>query len=386
MQIIFVNRYFHPDHSATSQMLSDLAFALANSGYKIAVVTSRQLYERPESQLPAQETVAGVVVHRVWTSRFGRHNLVGRAIDYLTFYLSAAWRLWDMSRQGDVIVAKTDPPMLSVVTAPIARMRRAKLVNWLQDLFPEVLEALDADRTFARRAVYHIMRTLRNWSLRKAHMNVAIGERMAERLARFDLPPERIRVIANWADGTLIAPRRHETNSLRQEWGLETRFVVGYSGNLGRAHEIDTLIEAIADLERDCHGAPTTSGESGGKCDVAWLFVGAGALYRELQAEVATRKLTSVQFRPYQPRDLLAESLSVPDVHLVSLKARAGGTDRPQQILRDRSGGTAHHFCWRCRWRSSSHSEIRRGRTIGSSWRWRWTCSAHPDTSSRTRI
>jgi colanic acid biosynthesis glycosyl transferase WcaI len=312
-------------------MLSDLAFALAKSGYKIAVVTSRQLYERPESQLPAQEAIAGVVVQRVWTSRFGRHNLIGRAIDYLTFYLSAAWRLWRMSRPGDVIVAKTDPPMLSVVTVPIARMRRAKPVNWLQDLFPEVLEALDADRTSVRRALYNIMRTLRNRSLRRAHMNIAIGERMAERVARFDLPPERIRIIANWADGALVAPRPHDANSLRQEWGVEGKFVVGYSGNLGRGHEIETLIAAIADLERDCQGAAATRGESGRKCNVAWLFVGGGALYRELQAEVDTRKLTSVQFRPYQPRELLAESLSVPDVHLVSLKPELEGLIVPSK-------------------------------------------------------
>ena len=146
MRIIFINRYFHPDHSATSQILSDLAFALGKRGKLICVITSRQLYDAPEIRLPGRETISNVVVYRVWTSRFGQHNLVGRAIDYLTFYLSAAWTLWKVSRRGDIIVAKTDPPMLSVVTAPIARMRRANLVNWLQDLFPEVLEALDVDQ------------------------------------------------------------------------------------------------------------------------------------------------------------------------------------------------------------------------------------------------
>lgn len=354
MQIIFVNRYFHPDHSATSQMLSDLAFALAKSGHKIAAVTSRQLYERPESQLPARETVAGVVVHRVWTSRFGRHNLVGRAIDYLTFYLSAAWTLWRMSRPGDVIVAKTDPPMLSVVTAPIARMRRAKPVNWLQDLFPEVLEALDVDRTSVRRAAYNVMRTLRNRSLRQAHMNIVIGERMAERLARFDVPPERIRIIPNWADGALVTALAPTANFLRQEWGLQDKFVVGYSGNLGRAHEVDTLIEAIAGLEKDCNETSARKGKNGRKRDVAWLFVGGGALYRQLQADVTARGLTSVHFRPYQPRECLAESLSVPDVHLVSLRPQLEGlivpskyygiaaAGRPAIFVGDEDGEIAH--------------------------------------------
>lgn len=330
IRIIFVNRYFYPDQSATSQILSDFAFQLSKSGNNISIITSRQLYDIPESQLPSRETVASVEVYRVWTSCFGRNNLVGRAIDYLTFYFSSAWVLWRLARRGDVIIAKTDPPMLSVVTAPIARMRRAKLVNWLQDLFPEVLEVLDVKETSARRIAYKLMRTLRNRSLQQAQMNIVIGERMAERLARFDLPPERIRIIPNWADGAFVTPRQHAANSLRQEWGLEDKFVVGYSGNLGRAHEIDTLIEAIAKLAQDCNEISARR-ENGRKCDVVWLFVGGGALYRQLQTEVAARQLTSVHFRPYQPRESLAESLSVPDVHIVSLKPELEGLIVPSK-------------------------------------------------------
>ena len=41
-RIIFLNRFFHPDHSATSQILSDLAFHLVGCGYEVCVVTSRQ--------------------------------------------------------------------------------------------------------------------------------------------------------------------------------------------------------------------------------------------------------------------------------------------------------------------------------------------------------
>ena len=44
-RIVFVNRYFYPDQSATSRMLTDLTFRLAERGLSVAVVTSRQLYE-----------------------------------------------------------------------------------------------------------------------------------------------------------------------------------------------------------------------------------------------------------------------------------------------------------------------------------------------------
>ena len=87
-KFVFVNRYFAPDHSASSQMLSDLAFSIARCGGTVHVITSRQRYDDPDARLPAKERLAGVIVHRVWTSSFGRHDLTGRAIDYLTFAVS----------------------------------------------------------------------------------------------------------------------------------------------------------------------------------------------------------------------------------------------------------------------------------------------------------
>ena len=142
MRIIFLNRYFFPDHSATSQMLSELAFYLAESGHSVAVITSRQRYDDAAALLPASERIRGVEVHRVRTTRFGRAHLPGRAADYASFYLTAGWRLWRLARGRDVIVAKTDPPLIAVVAWLIARLRGATLVNWLQDVFPEVAERL----------------------------------------------------------------------------------------------------------------------------------------------------------------------------------------------------------------------------------------------------
>lgn len=75
MRLIFLNRFFHPDHSATSQMLPDLAFGLAARGHRVTVITSRLRYDAPEVRLPAAEAIEGVEIIRVWTSRFGRSHL-----------------------------------------------------------------------------------------------------------------------------------------------------------------------------------------------------------------------------------------------------------------------------------------------------------------------
>ena len=120
-RLIFVNRFFSPDQSATSQILSDLAFHLSAEGFEVHIVTSRQLYNNPNIQLSAWEWVRGVHVHRLRTTRFGRAGLLGRATDYLSFYLSMWLILRRFVRSGDVIISKTDPQLLSIPALWIAR-------------------------------------------------------------------------------------------------------------------------------------------------------------------------------------------------------------------------------------------------------------------------
>ena len=90
-RVFFLNRFFSPDHSATSQLVGDVATDLASCGHDVHVITSQQLYDDPQAHLPPRDTLNGVQIHRVTTTHFGRSRLVGRAIDYLSFYASA-WR------------------------------------------------------------------------------------------------------------------------------------------------------------------------------------------------------------------------------------------------------------------------------------------------------
>ncbi len=316
MKGVFVNRFFYPDHSATSQILSDLAFFLAETGYQVQVVTSRLAYGDPGAALPAQELVGGVRIQRVWTSRFGRDFLPGRALDYLTFYLSATWALFRLVRRDDLVVAKTDPPLISVPAGWVAALRGARLVNWLQDLFPEV--AAELGMGLARGLVGRLLMQVRNHSLRRAVTNVAIGQRMMTRLVAQGGDRARVCVIHNWADGERIRPRDPEGQPLRAEWGLSGKFVIGYSGNLGRAHEYATLLGAAERLRADPN--------------IVFLFVGGGALMPSLKAEVRALGLSNVLFRPYQPRERLAESLGVADVHLVVLRPELEGLIVPSKL------------------------------------------------------
>lgn len=314
-KLIFVNRYFHPDHSATAQILSDLAFDLAKRGWRVEVITSRGSYEAGGPPLPPSETIAGVHVRRVRGTRFGRMRLAGRVVDYLSFYLSAFAAMVRHSRRGDVIVAKTDPPMLSTLAALAARIRGARLVNWLQDLYPEVAAGLGIALAGGRSG--GLLRALRNRSLRAARMNVAIGELMAERIRNEHVPPDRVTVLPNWTDDDAIRPSADAGVALRKEWGIERDFVIGYSGNLGRAHDIETMLEAAAILRDDAR--------------IRFLFIGGGSGLAELARRVEAAGLTNFLFKPYQPKEALAESLAVPDVHWITLLPELEGLIVPSK-------------------------------------------------------
>ena len=312
---IFVNRYFFPDHSATSQLLSDLAFDLASRGQDIHVITGGQLYTDPQASLLSEEVICEVKVHRVRTSRFGRARLWGRMLDYLTFYLGATWCLLRSIQPGDVVVAKTDPPMMSVCAGWAAKMKKGVLVNWVQDLFPEVASSLEVSGV---RFVAPMLKRFRNKSLQQCRSNVVLGAIMAQRLRDEGVPSDRITVIENWADGDVIQPVHREDNPLLREWGLEGKFVLGYSGNMGHVHEFKTMIDAAERLKDEA--------------TIAFVFIGAGIARPWLEAEVAERGLTNVQFRPYQPTDRLRWSLSVPDVHFVSLRPTLEGLIVPSKF------------------------------------------------------
>ena len=171
---------------------------------------------------------------------------------------------------------------------------------WLQDLFPEIL----AQEHLLPRGVYRPLLVLRNAALRRAWARVAIGQGMAKRL-RAIIPDQPIAVIPNWADSAVISRLMPPASALREAWALQDKFVVMYSGNLGRVHEEQTMLAAAQALAYD----------SG----VVFLVVGGGVKNTRLRTEVARLELGNVRFQPYQPVARLSESLACGDVHWVSL-------------------------------------------------------------------
>lgn len=315
--VIFLNRFYAPDHSATAQILTDLAVDLAAHGHSVTVIAGRALYGQDTGLLPMNEVLDGVTVRRVATPP-RRHGMTGRVLAYLAYLLIAPIVLARLARRGTIVVVKTDPPLLSVPVALVARMRGASLVPWLQDLYPEV--AMAYGMAIARGPLGRALAALRDASLRRAARVVAIGELMADRIAAAGVSRARITVVPNWSNDAGIAPRRDRSRALRDAWGIAPdAFVLAYSGNLGRAHEYDTLLAAANILRA--------------RADIVFLFVGGGHMSAELAEHVAAADLTNFRFVPYQPREKLSETLGVGDAHWISLRPEFEGLIVPSKVF-----------------------------------------------------
>jgi colanic acid biosynthesis glycosyl transferase WcaI len=300
MRLIFLNRFYWPDEPATAQLLTDLAEGLARRGHEVTVIASHP--GRPG--VPHLEVRHGVRIRRTRTLGLGRHGLVGRAADFVLYLAGAARCLLLEAGPGALVVALTDPPLLGPTAWTVAGLAGARVLHWTQDIYPEVAEVV-APGPLSRLAGL-VLRPWRNLAWRRSRGVVALGREMAVFLRLHGVRPERIAIIPNWAPAGSEAPAPGEVDALRDRWGVAGRTVVAYSGNLGRVHDLEPVLDVAAEL-RD-------------EPEFVFLFLGGGAHRAGLMRRAAQLELTNVRFLPAQPRSVLAASLAAADLHLVTLR------------------------------------------------------------------
>ncbi|HEY3356082.1 MAG TPA: glycosyltransferase family 4 protein [Polyangia bacterium] len=322
MRVLLLNQYFWPDEAATAQLATDLAEDLVARGDEVTVVASAGAYAGPAATC-RRETYRGIDIRRVPATSFGRKTKLHRVADYATFYAGAALELARAGRH-DVIIVLTTPPLLNTLGVALQALRGERLVLWVMDVYPEIAVALGVFP--ARGLLTAGLRAAARLVYRRADAVVALGELMAERLVAAGAPRDRVHVIHNWADGAAITPIPRAQNAFARELGLTDELVIGYSGNFGNCHDVTTILEA-AKLLRD-------------RRDILWLFIGDGPRRAEVAAAI-TRDGLHAQLLPYQPRARLAESLSAPDVHLVTILPGFEGLLVPSKLYGCLAAGRA---------------------------------------------
>jgi glycosyltransferase involved in cell wall biosynthesis len=263
----------------------------------------------------------GVTIHRARHTRFNKASFAGRLANMLSFQAACTWRALRVPRP-DVVVTETDPPFLCLLGWMLKRVRGCRLVCYLQDVYPDVAVALGKLRAGL---VSGAVRRLFFAAYRRADAVVVLSRDMRELMLEGGLSAERVHIVRNWVDVDEVYPIKAD-NGFRRELGLDGKFVVMYSGNMGLSQRLAQVLEA-AELLRE-------------REEIVFLLVGDGADRAKLQRLAAAKGLANVRFVDYQPKARLAESLSAADVHLVILRPEVKRLLMPSKLYGVLASGT----------------------------------------------
>jgi len=317
LKILFLNRFYLPDVAATGQLLGELAEDLAAAGEEVCVLAGRSGY-RDGSGAAGQASPegidrSGVRVRRIVSPGFNRHRLAGRLMSYAGYYAGCATRA--LTEKADVVVAMTDPPLLSALGAMRKTIRGGKLVLWMQDVFPELAYEFGVIRS---PLLVRSLRRAAGGGYASADAVVALGNAMEHRLVEAGVPREKVSIIPNWADGRTLYPAPALADATRERRGWSGRFIVLYSGNMGRAHDFSAVKAAMRELAGDSN--------------VLFLFAGEGMRRRELEEFVGREDLPNAAFEDYAEKSDLNRALNLASAFLVTQDPRSLGLIVPSKV------------------------------------------------------
>jgi len=265
--------------------------------------------------LPVRRDVHhGVQMYRAASTTFPPGRFVGRAANYLSYFLSACLAGLMVPRP-DVVVPLTDPPIIGLAALLTARRWSARLVFLCQDVFPEVTWLLE---DFQNATVNRVLDRINRRLVRQADRVVALGDTMRQRLiVGKGADPQKVEVIHNWADCRAIVPGP-KRNAFSLAHGLAEAFVVLHSGNMGQSQGLESLADA-ASLLRSYD-------------DLQVVLVGDGTTRPALEAKVRSQGMSNVHFLPCQPREQLWQSFASADVFVISLKRGLASSIVPSKL------------------------------------------------------
>ena len=276
MRILVFSQHFWPE----TFRINDVAKSLLEAGHEVTVLTGQPNYPGG-TVFPGYRAASsgiqshyGLVIHRVPLVPRGRGGAVRLSANYLSFIASAvlfgAWRL--RGQRFDVVFVYATSPLIQALAAiALARLKRCPLVTWVQDLWPESLQA--TGYVTNPRLLAAVTRVVRFIYARNATLLVQSDAFVASVRA---MAPSGVPVLVHPNPGDDEAVPSNEP-ALR----LERGFNVVFAGNLGTAQALDTVLNAADQL----HDLP----------DLRFVLIGSGSRSDWLAEQVRLRGLTHVQ-------------------------------------------------------------------------------------------
>jgi colanic acid biosynthesis glycosyl transferase WcaI len=228
--LYFVNQYGWPDGAATGQILCDVLRKAAN-GSRVVLVQSRV----PYSVVAEDRSAPPAEIRRLWAPRLSREKKVPKLVGFLSFYIQTMFMLLTRPTGSDVVVMTT-PPFLNWVGAVSKLLRGGRLIAWEMDVYPEILYSTG---TVARQGLFgSLLHGLTRWARSNTDLTLVLGPCMGRVIAEGGAPAGSWAELQNWADGSSLFPIRVP--------GQAASLTLLYSGNLGVAHDVETMADTLA--------------------------------------------------------------------------------------------------------------------------------------------
>ena len=305
MRILIVTQHFPPERGAVRR-LYEFARYFVRQGNEVSVLTAIPNY--PDGVVPPKyrgkffyrEELEGVKVYRSWVLPASNRYPGRRMVGFVIFFITGLINSFRIKSKFDIVLASTPPVNTPVIGWLISKFRRAKFVIEIRDLQPESSEDFgNLNRSLFTRLLKKLMHGL----YRLADKIVAATDGIAEYIRYLGVPSEKVATIKS-GFGHEFATAGH--NGIRKKFGWEEKFLVLYSGTLGWAHSLETLIEAARQLTD--------------QPDVLFVFVGDGEKRATLEGMVRDYGLRNVAFTGAQPLETIPYFLKTSDVLVESLR------------------------------------------------------------------
>lgn len=304
-RLLICNQFFPPDFAATGQLLEELAQHLSRMGLKIRVFTSQPGYAFTDPSAPRCENRGSLTIQRTRTTRIWPKRIRGKVVGGLLYSVRACLHLLRTANQADLIVLTTSPPYLLFLGFVAYWLLQIPFVCIVYDLYPDV--AVELGVISAQHWLTRLWRWM-NIQVWKHSAGIIVLSPSMKRHIEMQVPKleSKIHVIHSWANPDYLQPLAKTENPFAREHNLVEYFTVLYSGNMGRCHDMDTILEAALLLKDE----PS----------ILFLFIGDGAQKQHCLNWVKTHELPNCRFLPYQTKETLPYSLTACDLALVSVK------------------------------------------------------------------
>jgi glycosyltransferase involved in cell wall biosynthesis len=321
-EVLILCQLFYPELVSTGQTLTELAEQLAASGVDVEVLSGPPTILGRDQQVPKQMTHRGIRIRRVWGTRFPKLSLLGRITNQVTFTCAVFFHLL-IHRPKRPILVLTNPPFLAMICGILRTLRIGPPYLYLIfDVYPDTAVRLGLLRE--KSLLARLWDRLNLFVYDRASAVVVIGRCMKEVISRKIRESGRevngkLRHIHMWCDDGAIRSASSSSNGLADRFGVRDKFVVGYFGNMGRFHDLETILGAAERLKSDR--------------EIVFLFVGEGHKKKWAMEYVQQNALENCRFHTYVAREELGHLLALADLGLVSLSEGQEGLSVPSKTF-----------------------------------------------------